>query len=262
MPAALLRRRLSVWLQQGVLREEPAGTFSVVEEERPQDRDNMVLVDSDDESDSGLASQADQKEEELLVRPARPRGRGAGVGRGGLTAAVPPALLDVHPGHADQPGEPVAGAHLQHAAHVRGHRPRAGRDRLAGAPGLPAEEGARPAARLFRRRLPPAQELWLSRRQAPPAPPQNASKEMVLHAPCRVSSVAPGTRAQALPAPPTLGVCSGSAHLASSHPGRAGPPSRWGLHTCVGSRPGGVLAHECPVTVANENPRQARGSGQ
>ncbi|XP_059956609.1 anaphase-promoting complex subunit 2 isoform X2 [Mesoplodon densirostris] len=67
MPVALLRRRMSVWLQQGVLREEPAGTFSVVEEERPQDRDSMVLVDSDDESDSGLASQADQKEEELLL---------------------------------------------------------------------------------------------------------------------------------------------------------------------------------------------------
>uniref|UniRef100_A0A8C9AXP6 Anaphase-promoting complex subunit 2 n=2 Tax=Phocoena sinus TaxID=42100 RepID=A0A8C9AXP6_PHOSS len=67
MPVALLRRRASVWLQQGVLREEPAGTFSVVEEERPQDRDSMVLVDSDDESDSGMASQADQREEELLL---------------------------------------------------------------------------------------------------------------------------------------------------------------------------------------------------
>uniref|UniRef100_A0A8D1P9C3 Anaphase-promoting complex subunit 2 n=2 Tax=Sus scrofa TaxID=9823 RepID=A0A8D1P9C3_PIG len=67
MPVALLRRRMSVWLQQGVLREEPAGTFSVVEEERPQDRDSMVLIDSDDESDSGMASQADQKEEELLA---------------------------------------------------------------------------------------------------------------------------------------------------------------------------------------------------
>nr|XP_059869693.1 anaphase-promoting complex subunit 2 isoform X2 [Delphinus delphis] len=67
MPVALLRRRVSVWLQQGVLREEPAGTFSVVEEERPQDRDSMVLVDSDDESDSGMASQADQREEELLL---------------------------------------------------------------------------------------------------------------------------------------------------------------------------------------------------
>lgn len=77
MPAALLRRRMSVWLQQGVLREEPAGTFSVVEEERPQDRDSMVLIDSDDESDSGMASQADQKEEELLVRPRGPVGLGA-----------------------------------------------------------------------------------------------------------------------------------------------------------------------------------------
>ncbi|XP_077821325.1 anaphase-promoting complex subunit 2 isoform X1 [Macaca mulatta] len=67
MPVALLRRRMSVWLQQGVLREEPPGTFSVIEEERPQDRDNMVLLDSDDESDSGMASQADQKEEELLL---------------------------------------------------------------------------------------------------------------------------------------------------------------------------------------------------
>lgn len=67
MPVALLRRRLAVWLQQGVLREEPPGTFSVIEEERPQDRDTMVLIDSDDESDSGMASQADQKEEELLL---------------------------------------------------------------------------------------------------------------------------------------------------------------------------------------------------
>lgn len=75
MPVALLRRRMSVWLQQGVLREEPAGTFSVVEEERPQDRDSMVLIDSDDESDSGMASQADQKEEELLVRRGRGRRR-------------------------------------------------------------------------------------------------------------------------------------------------------------------------------------------
>lgn len=76
MPVALLRRRMAVWLQQGVLREEPAGTFSVVEEERPQDRDSMVLIDSDEESDSGMASQADQKEEELLVRRAEGGGRG------------------------------------------------------------------------------------------------------------------------------------------------------------------------------------------
>lgn len=83
MPVALLRRRMAVWLQQGVLREEPTGTFSVVEEERPQDRDSMVLLDSDDDSDSGMASQADQKEEELLVRPWDwGRGRERGHGRG------------------------------------------------------------------------------------------------------------------------------------------------------------------------------------
>lgn len=86
MPVALLRRRMAVWLQQGVLREEPAGTFSVVEEERPQDRDNMVLVDSDDESDSGMASQADQKEEELLVR--RWPGGGALGGVGGALGGL------------------------------------------------------------------------------------------------------------------------------------------------------------------------------
>lgn len=83
MPVALLRRRMSVWLQQGVLREEPAGTFSVVEEERPQDRDSMVLLDSDDESDSGMASQADQKEEELLVRPGAGAGAWLGLWCGG-----------------------------------------------------------------------------------------------------------------------------------------------------------------------------------
>lgn len=50
--------------------------------------------------------------------------------------------------------------------------------------------------------------------------------------------------------------------LASPQPGRAGSPSRWGLHTCVGSRPGGVLASDCLVTVASGGPHQARGSGQ
>lgn len=93
MPVALLRRRMAVWLQQGVLREEPAGTFSVVEEERPQDRDSMVLLDSDEDSDSGMASQADQKEEELLVRPMG-LGVGAGPGRrGGADSRCPLQLF-------------------------------------------------------------------------------------------------------------------------------------------------------------------------
>lgn len=59
-----------------------------VEEERPQDRDNMVLVDSDDESDfRAWPRKPTRKEEELLVRPAcrgggRAPGGGAGAGAG------------------------------------------------------------------------------------------------------------------------------------------------------------------------------------
>lgn len=120
---------MSVWLQQGVLREEPPGTFSVIEEERPQDRDNMVLIDSDDESDSGMASQADQKEEELLVY--WPFLHWARVGQ---IICWPTnhawllflALLDIYPGHVDQPREPLSGAHLQHAANVCNDWPCAG----------------------------------------------------------------------------------------------------------------------------------------
>ncbi|XP_038623917.1 anaphase-promoting complex subunit 2 [Tachyglossus aculeatus] len=68
VPTASLRRKMALWLQQGVLREDPAGTFSVVEEEPPRDRaDNVVLLDSDEEGDSAMASQADQKEEELQL---------------------------------------------------------------------------------------------------------------------------------------------------------------------------------------------------
>ncbi|XP_036607561.1 anaphase-promoting complex subunit 2 [Trichosurus vulpecula] len=68
VPVASLRRKMALWLQQGVLREEPPGTFSVIEEEQPRDRvDKVVLLDSDEEGDSAMASQADQKEEELQL---------------------------------------------------------------------------------------------------------------------------------------------------------------------------------------------------
>lgn len=128
MPVALLRRRMSVWLQQGVLREEPPGTFSVIEEERPQDRDNMVLIDSDDESDSGMASQADQKEEELLVRWPLSHWAEGGLRRWPTDRAwlLFLALLDIHPGHVDQPRKPLPGAHLQHAPNVCNDWSRAG----------------------------------------------------------------------------------------------------------------------------------------
>ncbi|XP_032994000.1 anaphase-promoting complex subunit 2 [Lacerta agilis] len=66
-PPASLRRKLALWLQQGVLREHPPGTFSVVEEAPKDPPDKVVLVESDDEGDSAMASQADQKEGELQV---------------------------------------------------------------------------------------------------------------------------------------------------------------------------------------------------
>ncbi|XP_058031243.1 anaphase-promoting complex subunit 2 [Ahaetulla prasina] len=67
VPAASLRRKMTLWLQQGVLREEPPGTFTVIEEELKDQAEKVVLIDSDEEGDSAMASQADQKEEELQL---------------------------------------------------------------------------------------------------------------------------------------------------------------------------------------------------
>ncbi|XP_026542326.1 anaphase-promoting complex subunit 2 [Notechis scutatus] len=67
VPAASLRRKMTLWLQQGVLREEPPGTFTVIEEELKDQTEKVVLIDSDEEGDSAMASQADQKEEELQL---------------------------------------------------------------------------------------------------------------------------------------------------------------------------------------------------
>lgn len=67
VPVASLKRKMTLWLQQGVLREEPQGTFTVIEEEQKDQVEKVVLIDSDEEGDSAMASQADQKEEELQV---------------------------------------------------------------------------------------------------------------------------------------------------------------------------------------------------
>lgn len=67
VPVTSLKRKMTLWLQQGVLREEPPGTFTVIEEEQKDQGEKVVLIDSDEEGDSAMASQADQKEEELQV---------------------------------------------------------------------------------------------------------------------------------------------------------------------------------------------------
>ncbi|OXB80667.1 UNVERIFIED_CONTAM: hypothetical protein H355_005596 [Colinus virginianus] len=67
VPVTSLKRKMTLWLQQGVLREEPPGTFTVIEEEQKDQVEKVVLIDSDEEGDSAMASQADQKEEELQL---------------------------------------------------------------------------------------------------------------------------------------------------------------------------------------------------
>ncbi|XP_042334425.1 anaphase-promoting complex subunit 2 [Sceloporus undulatus] len=67
VPLTSLRRKMTLWVQQGVLREDPPGTFMVIEEEQKDRPEKVVLIDSDEEGDSATASQADQKEEELQV---------------------------------------------------------------------------------------------------------------------------------------------------------------------------------------------------
>uniref|UniRef100_A0A8C4V8E2 Anaphase-promoting complex subunit 2 n=1 Tax=Falco tinnunculus TaxID=100819 RepID=A0A8C4V8E2_FALTI len=67
VPVTSLKRKMTLWLQQGVLREEPQGVFTVIEEEQKDQVEKVVLIDSDEEGDSAMASQADQKEEELQL---------------------------------------------------------------------------------------------------------------------------------------------------------------------------------------------------
>ncbi|KAM4695891.1 anaphase-promoting complex subunit 2 [Rhinophrynus dorsalis] len=67
VPVTSLRRKMTLWLQQGVLREDPPNTFTVIEEEQKDRAEKVVLIDSDEEGDSAMASQADQKEEEMQL---------------------------------------------------------------------------------------------------------------------------------------------------------------------------------------------------
>ena len=71
------------------------------------------------------------------------------------------ALLDVHPGYADQPREPVLGEDSQHAEDVCDDRPSGYRNRYTRAAGFPPEKGPGPATHLLWRCLSPAQELQL-----------------------------------------------------------------------------------------------------
>lgn len=69
-PKELVHRKLALWQQQGVLREEAGGHFYVVEKGSSKEKldRGAMLIDSDEERDSNTATQSEQREEKLQVR--------------------------------------------------------------------------------------------------------------------------------------------------------------------------------------------------
>lgn len=65
MTPSVLRRKISFWQGQGLLREVSADVYHLVEERRGRPHD-LVLVD-DEEIESAMASAQQQKEEEMQV---------------------------------------------------------------------------------------------------------------------------------------------------------------------------------------------------
>ncbi|KAJ8408653.1 hypothetical protein AAFF_G00252880 [Aldrovandia affinis] len=69
VPQEVVRRKLALWQQQGVLREEAGGRYAVLEtgasRERPER--GVLLIDSDEEGDSNTTTQSEQREEKLQL---------------------------------------------------------------------------------------------------------------------------------------------------------------------------------------------------
>uniref|UniRef100_I3JSM4 Anaphase-promoting complex subunit 2 n=1 Tax=Oreochromis niloticus TaxID=8128 RepID=I3JSM4_ORENI len=68
-PKELVHRKLALWQQQGVLREEAGGRFYVVEKGSSKEKldRGVMLIDSDEERDSNTATQSEQREEKLQL---------------------------------------------------------------------------------------------------------------------------------------------------------------------------------------------------
>ncbi|XP_074654773.1 anaphase-promoting complex subunit 2-like [Tubulanus polymorphus] len=65
MPVSALRRKITFWQSQGILKEESADTFILIEEHKGRHHDIIPL--EEDEMESAMASSEDQREEELQV---------------------------------------------------------------------------------------------------------------------------------------------------------------------------------------------------
>ncbi|KAI2664220.1 Anaphase-promoting complex subunit 2 [Labeo rohita] len=69
VPQEMVRRKLALWQQQGVVREEAGGRYTVQETSSCRERSDrsVMLIDSDEEGDSNTATQSEQREEKLQL---------------------------------------------------------------------------------------------------------------------------------------------------------------------------------------------------
>ncbi|XP_072529315.1 anaphase-promoting complex subunit 2 [Salminus brasiliensis] len=65
----LVRRKLALWQQHGVVQEEAGGRYSILETASSRERPEraVMLIDSDEEGDSNTATQSEQREEKLQL---------------------------------------------------------------------------------------------------------------------------------------------------------------------------------------------------
>ena len=74
MSAQALRRKVTFWQGQGLLKEQTADVYTLVEQQQQQQRHArhndvaMAALDDDDDAESAMASAQDLKEEEAQVR--------------------------------------------------------------------------------------------------------------------------------------------------------------------------------------------------
>ncbi|KAI7812855.1 anaphase-promoting complex subunit 2 [Triplophysa rosa] len=69
VPQEMVRRKLALWQQQGVVREEAGGRYTIQETSSSRERSDrsVMLIDSDEEGDSNTATQSEQREEKLQL---------------------------------------------------------------------------------------------------------------------------------------------------------------------------------------------------
>uniref|UniRef100_A0AAY4CIS9 Anaphase-promoting complex subunit 2 n=2 Tax=Denticeps clupeoides TaxID=299321 RepID=A0AAY4CIS9_9TELE len=69
VPQEMVRRKLALWQQHGVVREGPGGRYSVLETGSSRERQDrsVLLLDSDEEGDSNTTTQSEQREEKLRL---------------------------------------------------------------------------------------------------------------------------------------------------------------------------------------------------